>query len=503
MHLITQIVHHQMLHSTKARAKFLVHSRAFSVHQWKKFKRWQDIEKRNDYLFQIYQRQQFMKDPNTGLYLTPENIKQAMPKKDPEDQTRFDKGGITMDFLTMHTQFKYLDHSFDNIRRCREYSRFQAMQYDQRFLPDRLIFLGADLAAAHFIVHRNGSVKFVGDDRWFKREGRLGTYHLPGKKAEGFYVEAIDASDTELMFEGFDNLYDLEFLRMLSLRNCRWIDDWVLSRIGGMFANSLEMLDLTNCHRISAKGLLGLRSLTKLRFLRLDGLDKVQGLAKSALLLEETLPNLMVFGVDYDRAMAEHETEQKLLSNDRVVIDAKDNVFVEDDNGRLFYVKGCVNERVSVCDADKPLMTSLIRRELPKMDAEEFEQLNDLSKGKLRHFLLGSPSGYSWNEQVETMLTFEESWQHWEGVPTDVKMMPRYKRTVLLEERRRALLLEAAEEQKRLGRDGAEHEEEAGEDAGECDGEGRGGGAPQSEQHDGDGKREEEKIVVPKKVAQH
>lgn len=49
---------------------------------------------------------------------------------------------------------------------------------------------------------RNGTVKFVGDDRWYRREGRMGTYYLPGKKTEGYYVEAIDASGTELMFEG-------------------------------------------------------------------------------------------------------------------------------------------------------------------------------------------------------------------------------------------------------------------------------------------------------------
>jgi hypothetical protein len=59
----------------------------------------------------------------------------------------------------------------------------------------------------------------------------------------------------------------------------------------------------------------------------------------------------------------------------------KGNAFVEDDHGRLFYVSGSVNERPVVCDADKPLMTSLIRRELPKMDPEEFEELDILTKG--------------------------------------------------------------------------------------------------------------------------
>lgn len=67
------------------------------------------------------------------------------------------------------------------------------------------MFLGPDLAAAHFIVHRNGAVKFVGDNAWHKRKkkGRFFTmYELPAQKIPGLFLEAIDASNTELMFEG-------------------------------------------------------------------------------------------------------------------------------------------------------------------------------------------------------------------------------------------------------------------------------------------------------------
>src|SRR5688572_28920373 len=98
---------------------------------------------------------------------------------------------------------------------------------------------------------------------------------------------------------------------------------------------------------------------------------------------------------------------------------------------------------------DKPLMTSLIRRELPKMDAEEFEELDDLSRGKLpQDSVTGNPgfhlhlqancvicwsahpadipgqsrqvvgsfkeSMFWWN-QVETILTHEDGWKRWEG----------------------------------------------------------------------------------------
>jgi hypothetical protein len=46
------------------------------------------------------------------------------------------------------------------------------------------MFLGPDLAAAHFIVHRNGIVKFVNNSKWYKREGSFEKYTLPGKKVE-------------------------------------------------------------------------------------------------------------------------------------------------------------------------------------------------------------------------------------------------------------------------------------------------------------------------------
>ena len=46
---------------------------------------------------------------------------------------------------------------------------------------------------------------------------------------------------------------------------------------------------------------------------------------------------------------------------------------------------------------------SIIRREIPTMDDVAFERLDRLSGGKLRHLLVGSPSGYSWNEQVRNI----------------------------------------------------------------------------------------------------
>lgn len=110
---------------------------------------------------------------------------------------------MPLELLIDHAQLRYMDHSFDNKRRVKRYENFQVNQYDQRFRADRLLFLGTDLAAAHFLVRRGASVKFVDDDMWYK----IGSKKLmPNTRVEGMFIEAIDASGTELMFEGKYNV---------------------------------------------------------------------------------------------------------------------------------------------------------------------------------------------------------------------------------------------------------------------------------------------------------
>lgn len=99
-------------------------------------------------------------------------------------------------------------------------------------------------------------------------------------------------------------------------------------------------------------------------------------------------------------------------------------MFVEDDNGELFYVHGKIEERATVNDDDQPIVTSTIRRNLPEMDEVEFERLNQLSNGKLRHLMLGSPSGYMWSDQVERILSHEHKLDKQIDQKTDTKMLP-------------------------------------------------------------------------------
>uniref|UniRef100_A0A0N5BA07 ATP synthase subunit s-like protein n=1 Tax=Strongyloides papillosus TaxID=174720 RepID=A0A0N5BA07_STREA len=413
--------------------KILYNPSRNSIHFWKQFKRWQDLDKEYKKEKKLEESKKNYIRLNDGFYITPERETDVMPKKDTVDMTRRESGAMAMELMTKHTQMRYLDHSLDNIKRYKAYEHFQHLQYDQRFIPERLLFLGPDLAAAYFIVHRGGTVKFFDDNTWIRRDSK-GRYSLPPRRVPGLYLEAIDASNTELMFEGFDNFYDLSKLRLLSVSNCKYVDDWTLSRIGTMFSESLEMLDLSNCKKISPKGIMGLRSLKKLKYLRLNGLNDPQGMAKATIMLEESIPGLVVIGVDYEAALEGFQKDKMLLQHERASLDAKGNIHIEDDKGELYYIKGCVNERPAVDDNDLPIITNTIRVDVPKMSDVEFEELDRLSEGKLRHLLVGSPSAYSWSDAVESILSFEEKYKLKRGEIVDSKLLPSSKRQDVIKE---------------------------------------------------------------------
>lgn len=72
---------------------------------------------------------------------------------------------------------------------------------------------------------------------------------------------------------------------------------------------------------------MGLRSLTGLKELRLGGMKNQLDLCKSALILESELPDLNITGLDYEKALEEMEEEERLLRDDRTLIDAKGTPF--------------------------------------------------------------------------------------------------------------------------------------------------------------------------------
>ncbi len=128
--------------------------------------------------------------------------------------------------------------------------KYKALVASQMFFRERVQALGPDLSAAHFLLYRNCRVRFKGHDHWTELD-KYQKSNLPPGYEPGWYIEAIDAAESELVYEGLHNLRNLIFLRYLDLSYCPYIDAWCLDRITGEYKDSLEYLDLSGTFRYS------------------------------------------------------------------------------------------------------------------------------------------------------------------------------------------------------------------------------------------------------------
>ncbi|KAG8235025.1 hypothetical protein J437_LFUL015076 [Ladona fulva] len=183
---------------------------------------------------------------------------------------------------------------------------------NERYIPERVQILGNDLSAAHFVVFRNGAIKFYGKEEWIRKDEDE-EYDLPEKFDPMLCVEAIDASKMSLHYDGLINLINLKRLKWLSFAGCPNIDNWCLDRVSGHFQDTLEYLDITDCPKISAMGLGCLYRMTNLKKLLVSNPNDDKNFELSCLMLEDVLPNLEIVGIKYisiDESSANDERDE-------------------------------------------------------------------------------------------------------------------------------------------------------------------------------------------------
>uniref|UniRef100_A0A8C9T238 Distal membrane-arm assembly complex protein 2 n=1 Tax=Scleropages formosus TaxID=113540 RepID=A0A8C9T238_SCLFO len=157
-------------------------------------------------------------------------------------------------------------------------------------------------------VARSVSHRFSGQSEWF-RPNEKGKFSWDFVNFQEHPIEEVDVSGTVINCTGLDNLGTAKNLRTLSLRGCREVDDWFLSRLH-IFQESLEELNLSGCPRISVGGLCALHHLRKLRKLDLSSLPRVQNPGLVRILLEEVLPHCHITGVEYDEGLQAFQEEK-------------------------------------------------------------------------------------------------------------------------------------------------------------------------------------------------
>lgn len=161
----------------------------------------------------------------------------------------------------------------------------------QQYIPERNQTLGNELAAAHFIVYRGGSVKFFGQDFWIKAD-QFGNYNLPDRFESNWFIQAIDCSNVELFYEGLVNMRDLERVEWFSVNGCENMDDWCMDRIANIFARTLLYLDIRDCRKITYRGLGALVKMNKLKILYLDDILYSKEYEMTCLMLQQLMPQL-------------------------------------------------------------------------------------------------------------------------------------------------------------------------------------------------------------------
>ncbi|BFF97356.1 distal membrane-arm assembly complex protein 2 [Drosophila madeirensis] len=198
------------------------------------------------------------------------------------------------DFIVMMQ--RPIDLSPKNMKQWWANRQEKIERHMQQFIPERHKILGAELAAAHFILYRGGAARFVNDPRWH-RATEDGEFSLPNKFHPGYKVEALRCDNMVLYYEGLENLRCLDQLKFLSFHNVKTFDDWCLDRVSGGEFPRLEVLDLSGT-AVTTDGLSCLYRLPQLKLLILDDPKQTLEMELAAAMLEVALSPLKVVGAD-------------------------------------------------------------------------------------------------------------------------------------------------------------------------------------------------------------
>jgi Leucine-rich repeat (LRR) protein len=117
-------------------------------------------------------------------------------------------------------------------------------------------------------------------------------------------------------------------IKTLKFHHCKYVDDWFVARVAGSFSDTLENLDISNNKLITDNGLMALGKLRNLKYLNLSDLKQCKNLEYISFLLEQSMPNLQIEGVDFESdqvlenvqkrmELEEQEMEKKIEGMDK------------------------------------------------------------------------------------------------------------------------------------------------------------------------------------------
>ncbi|CAL7951379.1 unnamed protein product [Xylocopa violacea] len=156
---------------------------------------------------------------------------------------------------------------------------------------ERYIRLGPDLAAAMFVIKIGGKVKFKGENEWIDRTKKERISKFPKKFDPNYILDELDLNKYPLRYEHLHFIFNLYYLRSLSLKGCRTIDDWALDKLSAEFP-MLEYLNISECKNVTEKGLGALYRMPNLKAIIVTNFQGTAAFDLTCFLLEDVNPYL-------------------------------------------------------------------------------------------------------------------------------------------------------------------------------------------------------------------
>ncbi|XP_030627673.1 ATP synthase subunit s, mitochondrial isoform X2 [Chanos chanos] len=156
---------------------------------------------------------------------------------------------------------------------------------------ERIKAVGPDRAASEWLLRCGAKVRFQGFDRWQHDYNGLPTGPL-GR----YRIEAIDATESCIMYRGFDHLDGLKHVEEIKLNKCIYIEDVCLERLSGIenLQASLLKMEIVSCGNVTDKGVVSLYRLRNLEYLFLSDLPGIREREKTVDRLQTALPKLTI-----------------------------------------------------------------------------------------------------------------------------------------------------------------------------------------------------------------